>query len=355
MSFKLGIIGAGAIGAVHAGAAKANGIEVVSVTDVNEEAAKSFAKREGLSSYTSKLGEMLQNKDITAVVVAVPNKFHAPSAIAALEAGKDVLLEKPMALNAAECRQVIAAAEKNNRILQIGFVNRYSTVGINGRQLADQGVLGNVYHAKANIYRRRGVPGLGGWFTTKSLSGGGPLIDLGVHIIDLAMYILNFPKPVRCAGKVYATFGKRMKNYVYEGMWAGPPKFDGICDVEDSAHAFVRLDGGASLEVNATWAGNFVEGTLPSVMAFLGDKGGMTFQLGGNEIKIATEQNNQNVDIVPKLRDSNAFNVQSTTFRDNCLGRLQPHASGKCGLIVQSILDAIYLSSEQDREVEINI
>jgi predicted dehydrogenase len=355
MSFKLGIIGAGAIGGVHAGAAKANGIEVVSVTDVNEEAAKNFAKREGLSHYTSKLGEMLANKDITAVVVAVPNKFHAPSAIAALEAGKDVLLEKPMALNADECRKVIAAAKKYKRILQIGFVNRYSTAGINGRQLAEQGVLGNVYHAKANIYRRRGVPGLGGWFTTKSLSGGGPLIDLGVHIVDLAMYVLNFPKPLRCSGKVYANFGKRMKNYVYEGMWAGPPRLDGICDVEDSAHALIRLDGGATLEVNATWAGNFVEGTLPSVMAFLGDKGGMTFQLGGNEIKIATEQNGKNVDVTPKLRDTNAFNEQSIVFRDNCVNRTQPHASGHCGLVVQSILDAIYRSSEEDREVEIKV
>src|SRR5690606_17392739 len=157
-----------------------------------------------------------------------------PLSVAALKAGKDVLVEKPMGLNANECREMNAAAKAKDRILQVGFVQRYSSVATTVKKFVDAGRLGNIYHAKANYYRRRGIPGLGGWFTTKALSGGGPLIDLGVHVIDLITYLMGSVRPVRVSGKVYANFGKRMKDYVFESMWAGPPRLDGVCDVEDA-------------------------------------------------------------------------------------------------------------------------
>lgn len=352
MSIKLGIIGAGAIGEVHTQAAKRAGIPVVGIADVNAKAAAALAGREGVAYHTGNIAELLAS-DADAVVVAVPNKFHAPLAIQAMQAGKDVLVEKPMALNLAECQEMVATAKKTKRILQVGFVQRYTASAIEARKWITKGKLGDIYHAKCNYYRRRGIPGLGGWFTTKGLSGGGPLIDLGVHIVDLSLYVTDFPKPVRVSGKVYANFGPRMKKYVYEGMWAGPPNYKGKFDVEDAAHALVRFDNGMTLEVNTTWAGNFPEGGLQNVMGFFGDKGGITFQLGSNEIALATEQDGRNVDIKPALPPTDNWVEQANTFAAAVKSRKPSHASGESGLCVQTILDAIYESSKQDREIEL--
>jgi len=353
MSIKLGFVGGGGIGNVHIQAAKATGMELVCLADVNGDIASSVAKAEGIGHFTSNPQEMFESDDIEAVVIGVPNKFHAPLAIAAMKAGKDVLLEKPMALNVAECDAIIATAKETGRILQIGQVQRYSSVATTAKAFINAGRIGKVYHAKANYYRRRGIPGLGGWFTTKALSGGGPLIDLGVHIIDLMMYLMDFPKPTRVSGKVYANFGPRMKDYLYEGMWAGPPRLDGKFDVEDSAHALIRFEGGATLEVNTTWAGNFPDDSMSNVMGLFGDQGGMTFELGGSSVKLATEQDGHNVDIEPKLRGANPFEEQTKTFAGHVKDRTQPHASGDRGRVIQSLLDGIYASSEQDREVEL--
>lgn len=353
MPVRLGIIGAGTIGATHAQTAQRVGVPVNGIADTNEAAAKALAAKEGIPAAYGDPAKMLASPEIDAVVVGVPNKFHRPLALAAIEAGKDVLLEKPMALSREECRQVNDAAAKRGRIVQVGFVNRYTPVATTAKAFIDAGELGRVYHAKANIYRRRGIPGLGGWFTTKALAGGGPLIDVGVHIIDLALHLMSFPRPVRVSGKVYANFGPRMKGYVYEGMWAGPPRYEGVFDVEDAAHALVRFEGGLTLEINATWAGNFPEGSVQNLMGFFGDKGGLTFQLGGNELKLAGERHGHNLDLSPKLREANPWDEQLRAFVRAVETRQEPGASGKQGEVVQSIIDAIYASSEQDKEVEV--
>lgn len=353
MSIKLGLIGAGAISKQHAKAAAAVGVEVVGITDVNATAAAATAKEFNIPYHTDSVDELLARPGLQAVVVAVPNKFHAPLTIKALQAGKDVLVEKPMGLNAGECQQMIDAAAAGSRILQLGMVHRYSAVGVTAKRYIDAGRMGQLYHAKTNMYRRRGIPGLGGWFTTKALSGGGPLIDIGVHVIDLACYLMDFPKPTRVSGKVYANFGKDMKAYLYENMWAGPPRYDGVCDVEDSAHALIRFEGGLTLEVNATWAGNFPNNTMPNLVGIFGSKAGLTFQLGGSEVKIATEDEGHNADISPTLRTVVPFEDQMRTFAGHVTSRTQPHANGARGKLVQSLLDAIYESSRLDREVEV--
>lgn len=353
MSIRIGIVGAGAIGRVHAQAAKRVGNQIVCVADTNEAAAQALAQAEGISQTTDSPAKLFANKDVQAVVIGVPNKFHAPLAIAALQAGKDVLLEKPMALNVAQCRRINAAAKKHKRILQMGFVSRYTPAAVTAHSFVQAGSLGRIYHAKASIYRRRGIPGLGGWFTTKSLAGGGPLIDIGVHIIDLAMHVMGHPPVKRVSGKVYAHFGPRMKDYLFESMWAGPPRYNGKFDVEDSAHALVRLEGGATLEINATWAGNFPEGAMQDQMGFFGDQGGMVFKLGGNEVKIALESNGHNVDLSPKLREANPWDSQHQAFIQAVTTRKEVGPTGAQGQAVQSIIDAIYASSRRDREVEL--
>jgi predicted dehydrogenase len=355
MSIRLGIVGAGGIGRAHVTAAGKVGIEVVAVADVDAKAARRLADDYSIREAFGSPQELFACDQVDAVVVGVPNKFHKPLAIAALKAGKDVLVEKPMALNALECRQMNAAAAKFDRILQVGFAQRYTAVAQTAKAFIDAGRLGKIYHVKANYYRRRGIPGLGGWFTTKALSGGGPLIDLGVHVVDLILYLCGYPAPLRASGKVYTNFGSPMSKYVYEGMWAGQPRLKGTFDVEDSAHALIRLDGGITFELNATWAGNFPDQSVNNLIGLFGDKGGLTFQLSGDTVRLATEEQGHNVDVCPKLRKVEAFDVQIKTFAQHVAKRTQPHADGRCGQVVQAILDAIYKSSDQDREVAVKV
>jgi len=354
MSVKIGIIGAGGIGGVHLDAFRRNGYDVVAVGDVNEQAAQKLVKSKNLTAtIAGSPADVYNNKDVQGVVVGVPNKFHKPLAIAALQAGKDVLVEKPMAMNVTEAKAMIAAAKKAKRLLQIGFVHRYSTVGLAAKKLIDAGRVGNVYHLKANCYRRRGIPGLGGWFTTKELSGGGPMIDLGVHVIDLITFLVGQPKALRASGMIYDNFGKDMKKYLFEGMWAGPPRYDGKFNVEDSAHALVRLAPNITLEVNVTWAGNFPADSVKDVMGIFGDKGGISFNLGGKELTLATEEDGFNVDVKPNLKIVDAWDGQTNAFATAIKERKVLHATGESGLYVQSILDGIYKSAAANKEVEI--
>jgi len=356
MTTKLGIIGAGHIAGEHIKAAALAGIKIIGVADVDGNRAKELACAHKIPHAVDDPGELIESAEIDAVVICAPNRYHAPLAVAALNGGKDVLLEKPMAMNVQECEQINAAAKANGRIVQIGFVQRYTAVATTAKRFVDGGRLGRVYHAKAHHYRRRGVPGLGGWFTTKAMSGGGALIDLGPHIIDLSLYLMGSPKPVRVSGKVYADFGCKLKDYLYEWMWAGPAKLDGVCDVEDAAHALVRFEGGATLEINTTWAGNFPDGSVKNLMGVFGEQAGLTFELGGDAVRIAAEDQGHNVDINPKLPNVglvDAFATQLSTFVDCVQDRTEPSANGITGLTVQSIIDAIYESSRLDREVEL--
>lgn len=355
MAIRLGIIGAGAIGEVHAKSATQAGQQVARVADVDLTKAKQLAdKYEGCQS--SATPEDLFNDDsIDAIVIGVPNKWHKQLAISAMRAGKDVLLEKPMGMNAQECAEINAVAKDTNRILQIGMAYRYSAAGQAARDIVESGDLGEIYHAKAHLFRRRGVPGLGGWFTTKELSGGGPLIDLGVHIIDISSWLMGFPKPTRVSGKVYSYFGKRMKDYVYEGMWAGPPKLDGVCDVEDSAHAIVHFEGGITLDLQVSWAFNMPTPNMEGAetIGIFGDMGGLTFKLFGEHVDLATEAYGRNVDTRLLLPEVDQFTEQSRYFADSVENRKPAFASGEHGEYVLKIIDALYESSRTDKEVAI--
>ncbi len=356
MTIRLGIIGAGSIGKVHAKAANEAGTTVARIADVDLPKAKELAdKYEGcIASDDPK--ELLFDEDIDAVAVCVPNRWHKELAIAAMRAGKDVLLEKPMGLNKSECEEINAVAAETKRVLQVGMVYRYSAAGTAAKDVIESGGLGTIYHAKAHLFRRRGVPGLGGWFTTKELSGGGPLIDLGVHIIDITSWLIGFPTPKRVSGKVYSHFGSRMKDYVYEDMWAGPPKLEGVCDVEDSAHAMVNFEGGCSLDLQVSWAINMPTPNMESAetIGIFGDKGGLTFSLFGEHVDVATEQYGRNIDTQILLTKTDQFVEQATAFAHCVKTRETPRATGEQGYFVQSIIDAIYESSETDQEVKLN-
>ncbi|MBL9162859.1 MAG: Gfo/Idh/MocA family oxidoreductase [Planctomycetaceae bacterium] len=351
---QIGIIGAGAIGQKHAEAAQAAGATLRWIADLNSERAAELSSQFG-GTPCNDPSMVLNDQAVDAVVIGVPNRLHHPLAVAALEAGKDVLLEKPMALTAAQCEEINDVATRTGRIVQIGFVHRYTAVGRLAKQIVSAGRLGHIYHAKAHLHIRRGVPGLGKWFTTKSVAGGGALIDVGVHLIDLALSTLGYPDVADVSGQVYSTFGRRMRGYVYENMWAGPPDWDGVCDVEDAAHAFVRFRNGATLELDVAWAGNFPEKSIPtSLMGFFGDAGGMTFELFGDHVILTSEQEGSLVDERFEAAAAEPFKDQFADFLRSIETREVTGANGCQGEVVQRIVDEIYLNSlPQSAAVEV--
>ena len=345
MSLKLAIIGAGSIGTKHAEAARAAGLDLAGIVDRDASRAAELAKIYEAPHFTEGAA-VINDNSVDAIVICVPNRYHKDLAIGALQAGKDILLEKPMALNERECLEIAEVARATGRLVQMGFVHRYTAVGKVARKVIDQKRLGNVYHATAQVNLRRSVPGLGKWFTTKELSGGGALIDIGVHLIDLGMYLLNYPKVADVVGQVHSVFGRRMQNYVFENMWAGPPNHDGICDVEDSAHAFIRFQNGATFDLHVAWAGNFPEPSMPAtLMGFLGERGGMAFELFGDHVNLTYENTNKVVDERLDAPDTLMFRDQLLDFAKGIQLREVQGPGVREGTIVQSIVDRIYNSS----------
>ena len=366
-SKKIAIIGAGEIALVHAQAAKRIGVQVTHVYNRTKSKAQLIADLFDDACAVDDLDAIWNCDAIDAVIICLPNAFHKDLSIAAMQAGKDVLIEKPMGLNGSECQEMVDVADKTGQLLQLGVVARFTPIATTAKAFVDAGRLGKIYHAKANYYRRRGIPGLGGWFTTKAESGGGPLIDIGVHVIDLAMHLMGMPNPTRVSGQTFDCFGKQMGDYVYEHMHAGPTKIDGVFDVEDFAHALVRFDNGSTLEINAAWAGNFPDDSVKNLVGIFGDQGGVSFELGGDSVRLATTIDGRNVDVSPQLpqvHERYEFDVQLAAFVESLETRKPNHAC-YCGtngepdghdcLKVQRIIDAIYASSDAGREIAIEV
>ncbi len=357
MSFRLGIIGAGSIARFHAEAAARAGLEVAVVCDLDRTRAEDLAAGYPGAEVTTSLDELLSKEEVPAVVVAVPNHLHKEHAIAAVRAGKDVLLEKPMATTVAECRAIIDAVEQTDRLVQMGFVCRGSPASVAAREVIEAGRLGEFYHAKASLYRRRGIPGLGRWFTTRSKSGGGVLVDLGVHLIDLVMHLGGSPRATRASGVCWSRFGSPIEDYEYTEMWSGPPLPDGVFDVEDAATGLIRFENGLTLELNTTWAANISEGSLPEGINLFGDRGGCSFDVWGTQIKVATGQDDEVINLNPSFSQSDtwvaAWERQYEHFVKMVTERARPDASLDDGRKVQAVIEALYRSSREDREVEV--
>jgi predicted dehydrogenase len=356
MPFGIGIVGCGGIGAVHAEAARRNGLAVAGAWDIVPDRAKALVGVHGGQAAAS-LEALLRRPDVQAVAVSVPNDMHRECAVAALDAGKHVLLEKPMAMSAAECDRINEAAARAARVLQIGFVCRGSPASATVRHFIDAGRFGRIHHIKASLYRRRGIPGLGGWFTTKARSGGGPLIDLGVHVLDLSLHLAGYPRPLRASGATWSLFGHPIGTYRYTSMWAGPPNPSGTFDVEDAAHALVRCEGGLTIELNVTWAANMPGNSLRDGIAVWGDRAGAWFDVMGSDVTIATEEEGRLVDVKPLFNADKpmdqAWDAQYAQFIAAVRDGVPPHASGAQGRILQATIDAIYASADAGREVDV--
>ena len=357
MSQRIGIIGAGGIAQLHAQTASKVGLEVAAVCDIDVDRAERLAAQYDGAIATDSHLALLEMSDVPAVAIATPTSTHKPLAVAALDAGKDVLLEKPMAVNCGECDEIVDAAQRADKLLQMGFVCRGAPASLAAKRFIDDGCLGRIYHAKASLYRRRGIPGLGRWFTTKRESGGGVVMDLGVHLLDLVLHLTGHPKPTRVCASCSSTFGSPIDKYTFDEMWGGPPNPKGVFDVEDAVTALMHFDNGMSLELNTTWAADLPEGIYRDGVLLLGDKGGCFFDLWSNELVLSHEQDGALVDTKPSLPTGDAWSAawqrQYEVFADNLAYRRTPEASATDGLAVQAVLDALYQSAEAGREVQL--
>lgn len=347
---KIGIIGAGTIGSVHADAyAEVADAEVVGICDILPDKLAAKAARHNIPKTYTNHKELLADPEIEAVSVCVPNYVHAPIAIDALNAGKHVMLEKPMTLNAGLGRDILAARDASGKLLQMGMVRRQYADSAVIRDFVKSGKLGDIYQINIRQIRRRGIPGLGGWFTTKAMSGGGALIDIAVHSLDLAMWCADLWEPTRVSAKTYSKFGAPMKDYHYVSMWAGPPKYDGTFDVDDYVSGMVRFGGKATISFQVAWAANAKE---ENIVEWLGTKGGV--KIGEGDLVLRSEMDGQLVDISPVYnKDVHPFTVELAKFVAAINGEGEVPATGEQGVLMMSLLDAIYKSSQLDMEVEV--
>jgi len=350
-TIKLGIIGAGNIGAVHATefSKLKERCEIVAISDVSRPLAESRAAQFGIPSVEESAETLIARSDIDAVVIGVPNRFHADFAVSALEAGKHVLLEKPMGLNAEHAKRIVRAQRSTGNVLMVSHQMRWDSLPMQVKSQMEQGALGNIYSAKTGWYRRKGIPGWGTWFTRKDMSGGGPLIDIGVHMLDLAFHLMGDPKPVAVSGAAYAEFGPKRKGI---GSW-GTPDWNGVWDVEDFSTALIRMEDGSTLTLEVSWAVHMDTDSQPFVHLF-GSEGGASIR--GSQGKFLTESFDRAIEVELKTQDKDegARVRMSRHFLDCVESGKQPISSAITGLTNNLIIDAIYESSRTGSEVRLD-
>ncbi len=348
---RIGIIGAGNIGGVHASqfSLLSEQCEITAITDAYLPMAVERAKQYDIPNVVATAEELIQRPDVDAVVIGVPNQYHAPLALQAIQAGKHVLLEKPMAIDAAAARDIWQASQHSQSVVMVAHQMRWESVPMQIKEQIDRGELGKIYTAKTGWYRRKGIPGWGTWFTQMNQSGGGPLIDIGVHMLDLALYLMGDPKPVSVYGATYAQFGPKKKGI---GTW-GKPDWNGIYDVEDLATALIKMEDGSTLSLEVSWAVHMDTDNTPFIH-LMGSEGGASYR--GAKGKLLTEKFDQAIETEISRPDNDESERArlSRHFLECIRENKQPITSVLSGLTNNLILDAIYESSRTGHEVKLD-
>jgi predicted dehydrogenase len=345
---KVGIIGTGGISHFHAqGYKQLEHVDLYAVCDLNEERAKAFAEKYGVQRVYTSYDEMLALSELEAVSVCTWNNAHASASIAALKAGKHVLCEKPMAMNTREALNMAKAAEEAGKLLMVGFVRRFGRDESIVKDFISSGQLGDIYYAKASYLRRCGNPG--GWFSDIQRSGGGALIDLGVHVIDLVRYLMGKPKVVSVTGVTFNNIGSRGHIKGFDRYKASD--YSEFSNVEDMAAALIRFDNGAILNVETSFSLNIKEDS--GNIELFGTKSGIKMD---PKLEIFTEMENYLVDITPRIsqdadRFSKIFSNETAHFVDCVMNGTECLTPAADGVELMRILDAVYESSRTGREV----
>ena len=347
---RVGIIGCGGIanGKHMPALKKLPNVEMVAFCDIIEkkaEAAKAKYGTPDAAVYTD-YRALLEDKTIDIVHVLTPNRSHSFITVDALEAGKHVMCEKPMAINSAEAQKMLDAAKRTGKKLSIGYQSRHRIDSLYLKQEVENGVLGDIYYAKATAIRRRAVP-TWGVFLNEYEQGGGPLIDIGTHALDLTLWMMNNYKPKYCVGTTYHALNKQTNQGNDWGNW-DPEKFT----VEDSAFGFVVMENGATINLEASWALNYLD-AREAVTTLCGTLGGADMNDG---LRFNGIKNNQKFIFTPQLEGKgaayySASKAESPAERearlwiDAVVNDKEPFVLPEQAIVVTRILEGIYKSA----------
>jgi predicted dehydrogenase len=318
-------------------------VKIVAVADTNPEVARLAAEQFEVPHIFTDYRDLLKMDEIDAVSICTPNYLHVQPTIDALEAGKHVLVEKPMAMNGDEGQLMVDAAQRAGKKLMVGFMTRFQSSAQALKRFTAAGEMGEIYFARAQAMRRRGIPGWG-VFTQKDKQGGGPLIDIGVHILDLTLWLMGHPKPTYCSGQTYAKFGPRSGVLGLMGQW--DPE---IFSVEDFAVGLVRFENGATLVLESAFCANQEQRQVFNTELF-GTEGGCSY----DPCKMFFERHKTLIDASPAyLPQVKAHEAEMQGFVRSILDDTPVPITGEESLMTTRIIDAIYRSSEEGREVPV--
>ena len=348
---RMGIVGCGGIfNASHRPAyLRMENVEVVALCDIIPERAERFLKEFPGAKVYADYNEMIRNEEVDAVDICTPNYLHPIIACAAMNAGKHVISEKPDSPTVEGVLEMQETAQKTGKVLMVIRNNRFVPASSFARNYIQDGEAGEIYTAHCGWKRRRGIPGKGGWFTTKEKSGGGPLIDLGVHMIDLALWLMGNPKPVAVTGCTYSKFaGSNLSDS--ENSKFGDSDSSGVYDVEDLAMGFVRMDNGACLTIEFSWASNV--GKEYRFVELYGTKSGLRWE--DEQLTLFEERGGVLMDSMPKFAPAfQAHEMNLRHFADVILNGAEPIFVPQQGVDVVKLICALYESAATGKEVRL--
>jgi len=351
---RVAVVGCGGMGRNHAQNVVDAGHHVVAGVDVNEGARDGFAAEFDAGAFAD-TGTMLDEMAPDAVVVTTPNAFHKEAAVAALQRGVPVLCEKPLADSLDAAERIADAARESAAFCMVGFHNRFSAAADLAVAYREDGRFGEVSHVEGEYVRRRGVPGVGSWFTDADLAGGGAVVDIGVHLVDFALYLAGFPEVAEVSATTRSEFGGR-EDYVDPDGWSGHGSGGtGAFEVEDSASAFLRCADGTTMSLEVAWACN----REPSTDVVLrGTEAGATCEVGGDDLTVhgvdaAGVDHYVDSDLTGR-REVSGHAAEDRLFLEAVAAGEAPETNTvEEALAVQRVLDAIYRSSERGEAVSL--
>jgi len=339
---RIGVIGAGAIGPAHMkGYMAAADAELTAVCDVDRGRAQAAAEEFGIPNVYVDHRKMLAADVVDAVSVCTPNNTHMGLAIDALNAKKHVLCEKPIAMNGKEARRMVDTAKSAGRILMTAQSMRYSGKAQFLKRTVESGRLGDIYYAKAAIFRRTGIPR--GWFQDKKQSGGGPIVDLGVHMLDVMWWMMGMPKPVLALGVTFDHLGTTGQGMGGWGVGYKPDKFS----VEDLGVALVRFADGRAVGVEVSWATHTADAFF---VRLFGTKGGAELF---PDLRLFEMAGDTKTDVTPHASQTDGYAGETEHFVSCILKGQQPISPGSQSVVIMDMLDAIYKSAATGKAVPV--
>ncbi|MGO4936309.1 Gfo/Idh/MocA family protein [Fundicoccus sp. Sow4_H7] len=346
---KIGIIGVGSISSFHIQAIQESAkARLVAFCDINLDRLQTKGSQYGVNQLYTDYNELLANDQIDAVVICTWNDSHVNIATAALKAGKHVFVEKPLSRRiTADAIELGKLAESTDKVASVGMVRRYADNARVLKQWIDSGKMGDIYYGKASLMRRLGHPG--GWFGQQAISGGGPMVDLGVHLLDIVWYLMGKPKPTTVSANTASYLGDR-GHIGYLSYYQAADQLDQPSNVEDFANALIRFENGASFYLETSYTMHTPKDDLLIQMA--GSNGGAILE---PSLQLVTEENGVILNAEPQIDfpsfHNHAYKRELDGFIDACVEGKPNETPIADGLTVLSILDSIYQSAREKREI----